>query len=135
VIGIDTNSDDDKEGNKENSNAVTSASKTKLPTVRLAHFSVKEYLVSNRIRAGSAAFFSIDEKVSNVVIGETSLSCLLLYDKASFSDSKEFSEEFPLAKYSAHYWNDTSRKMARRIRPPFLWHQSFSCPKRKRETG
>jgi len=74
--------------------------------VRLAHFSVKEYLVSNRIRTGSAPFFSIDERTSNAVIGETSLSCLQLYDEASFANSEEFSKEFPLARYAAEYWNN-----------------------------
>lgn len=106
VVSIDSDSNDGKEGNKGNISTATSASTTKVPMVGLAHFSVKEYLVSDRIRAGPAAFFSTEEKVSHAVIGETSLSCLLLYNKASFSDSKEFSEEFPLAKYSAEFWND-----------------------------
>lgn len=58
--------------------------------VRLAHFSVKEYLVSDRIRTGSAAFFSIDEEASNAVIGATGLACLQLYDEALIPSSKEF---------------------------------------------
>lgn len=74
--------------------------------VRLAHFSVKEYLVSDRIRTGSAAFFSIDEEASNAVIGATGLACLQLYDEALIPSSKEFSTEFPLARYSAKFWHD-----------------------------
>ena len=74
--------------------------------VRLAHYSVKEYLVSDRIRTGSAAFFSIDEEASNARIGATSLSCLQLYDGALFSSAKEFSTEFPLARYSAEFWHE-----------------------------
>lgn len=119
VIGIDVDSDDHKqmlefsflneshlETSFENSITATSESETKVKMVRLAHFSVKEYLVSSRIRAGSAAFFSIDEMVSNAVIGDTCLSCLHLYDEALFSDSKVFSKDFPLAKYAAEYWNN-----------------------------
>lgn len=120
VITTDTDSDDSKEG--ENGNTLglepTSASKTKVTMVRLAHFSVKEYLVSDRIRIGPAAFFSIDEKVSNSVIGETCLSCLLLYNEASFSNSKEFSQEFPLAKYSAQFWNNHLLECGKAHLPP-----------------
>ncbi len=72
--------------------------------VRLAHFPVKEYLVSDRIRAGSAAYFSIDETLSHARIGQTSLSYSLLYDEASHTDSKEFSNDLPLAEYAAKYW-------------------------------
>ena len=79
-------------------------SESKATIVRLAHFSVKEYLISDRIRTGSAAFFSIDEEASNVVIGGTTLSCLHLYDEALFPSSREFSIQFPLAKYSAMFW-------------------------------
>ena len=80
-------------------------SKSKVTMVRLAHFSVKEYLVSDRIRTGSAAFFSIDEEASNTVIGAIGLSCLQLYDEALYHDSREFSMQFPLAKYSARFWH------------------------------
>lgn len=100
VMSVDFESKDHDEGSKKKDNiSTTSTSSTKTTMVRLAHFSVKEYLVSDRIRAGSAASFSIDEKVSNALIGETSLSCLQLYDEASFSDSKETAKEFPRAKY------------------------------------
>ena len=71
-------------------------SESKVTMVRLAHFSVKEYLVSDRIRIGSAAFFSIDEEASSVVIGVTGLSCLQLYDEALFPSSREFSKQFRL---------------------------------------
>ncbi len=72
--------------------------------VRLAHFSVKEYLVSDRIRTGFAPCFSIDETLSHAKIGQTSLTCLLLYDNASHTDSKGFSNDLPLAEYAAKYW-------------------------------
>ena len=105
VIGMDTDNDD-KRGSGTSAEIVTSISQNKPLTIKLAHFSVKEYLVSDRIRRSSAAFFSIDGMTSNAVISATSLSCLLLYDKALFSSAKEFSEEFPLANYSAMYWNE-----------------------------
>lgn len=106
VISIDTNVDDDKESGEEGSIVETFALKPRVTVVRLAHLSVKEYLVSSRIRTGSAAFFSIDEKESNAVIGDTSLSCLHLYDEASFADTEDMSKDFPLTRYAAEYWRN-----------------------------
>ena len=116
VINIGTNSDDDEqlnfepyrdddqETNKADNIPTTSTSRASV-MVRLAHFSVKEYLVSHRIRTGSAAFFSIDEEASNARIGATGISCLLLYDEVLFASSKDFRTEFPLARYSAEFWD------------------------------
>ena len=97
---------EDEEDTHDNITAKSTAARSKRTTVRLAHFSVKEYLISHRILEGKAAAFGIDEQDSNGVIGSTSLSCLLLFDSASFSDAEEFSNEFPLAQYSAEHWSE-----------------------------
>jgi len=99
VTCVDANKDDADADDED----VEPPSTTKR-MVRLAHFSVKEYLVSDRIRTGSAACFSIDETLSHAKIGQTSLTCLLLYDNASHTDSKGFSNDLPLAEYAAKYW-------------------------------
>ena len=108
VISIETNNDhedsnDDLSDFLANNTSATSTSRARR-FVRLAHFSVKEYLVSDRIRTGSAAFFTIDEEASNARIGATGLSCLQLYNEALFPGAKEFSTEFPIARYSAKFW-------------------------------
>ena len=72
--------------------------------VRLAHFSVKEYLVSDRIRTGSAAFFGVRQESANAAIATTCLSCLHMYDQISFPNWTDFSNEFSLAQYSARHW-------------------------------
>lgn len=41
--------------------------------VRLAHFSIKEFLVSNRIKDGAATSFYVNEDGANIFIAE---SCL-----------------------------------------------------------
>ena len=105
VVNMEPDSDDDQNNIKADNIRATSTSKPKVTMVRLAHFSVKEYLVSDRIRTGSAAFFS-NEEASNAVIGAIGLSCLQLYDEVLFPSSKEFSTEFPLAKYTAGFWHD-----------------------------
>ncbi|KAI9703722.1 MAG: hypothetical protein M1836_007492 [Candelina mexicana] len=70
--------------------------------IRLAHFSVKEYLVSDRIRAGSAAWYSIQEIPANRSMAEVCLAYLLQFDKPSLD--KETVKEYPLARYAAEFW-------------------------------
>lgn len=79
-------------------------SKGRVPFVRLAHFSVKEYLTSNRIGQGPAAYFSVDEELSHLRLAETCLSCLLLYEDDPPIGTKAFSTKFPIAKYAAEHW-------------------------------
>jgi hypothetical protein len=71
--------------------------------VRLAHFSVKEYLMSERIQAGSASRYSLRKIHANVSIAETCLAYLLQFDHPNSSILRTF-EEFPLARYAAKYW-------------------------------
>ena len=71
-----------------------------LRLVRLAHFSVKEFLLSDRIHTGSAAFFSINERVAHDVIAKTCLSCLLQYEP-----SEKLAGQFPLTSYAIRHWN------------------------------
>ena len=49
--------------------------------LRLAHFSVKEYLTSERIRVSSASKFSALEISAHLSIAETCLAYLLQFDK------------------------------------------------------
>ncbi len=75
------------------------------PIVRLAHFSVKEYLTSSRISSGPAAIFSLDESLSSRMILE---SCLSYFEQYTCTRSKTFEEydldDFPLLSYSSEYW-------------------------------
>ena len=76
--------------------------------VRLAHSSVKEYLVSERIQAGSAAAYRILEIPANVFIAEVCLAYLLQFDEPT-SLTAATVKEFPLAGYAARYWMDHAR--------------------------
>ena len=95
-------------------------------SVRLAHFSVKEYLVSERIRLSKAQGFSIQEVDSNGVIAEDCLAYLLQFDKVdSFkprpvvkdteyltsppSLTSDDLRKFPLALYAAECWTVHAR--------------------------
>jgi Ankyrin repeats (3 copies) len=71
--------------------------------VRLAHFSVKEYLVSKRIQDGPAAQFSIQEIPANASIAEICVAYLLQFDEPD-SLTDQTVKEFPLARYAARFW-------------------------------
>ena len=72
--------------------------------VRLAHDSVKEYLISERIKGAKAAFYSINEASTNDFLARSCLAYLMHF-KQSLSDSTaEELSEYPLLRYSAQEW-------------------------------
>ncbi|KAF7971442.1 hypothetical protein HWV62_21216 [Athelia sp. TMB] len=71
-------------------------------TVKLAHMSVKDYLVSERIQHGAAATFSVNEALAHSKIAATCLSYLLrLGDLLLVGESAL--QSFPLARYAASH--------------------------------
>ena len=72
--------------------------------VRLAHDSVKEYLVSGRIKSARAAFYGIDEATTHSFLARSCLAYLMHF-KQPFSDADfEYLSEYPLLRYSAQQW-------------------------------
>lgn len=69
--------------------------------IRLAHFSVKEYLVSERIRESSAMFFFQEIEMANREIAETCLSYLVMLTKPL---SPTCFIDYPLLSYAAKHW-------------------------------
>ena len=74
--------------------------------IRLAHFSVKEYLVSERIQHGPAFAYSLKEEVSNESIAEDCLVYLLHLIEPDMWRSTLIIVEYPLARYAARHWID-----------------------------
>ncbi|KAF7982445.1 hypothetical protein HWV62_28589 [Athelia sp. TMB] len=71
-------------------------------TVKLAHMSVKDYLVSERIQHGAASTFSVNEALAHSKIAATCLSYLLrLGDLLLVGESAL--QSFPLARYAASH--------------------------------
>jgi ankyrin repeat protein len=68
--------------------------------VRLAHISVREYLLSHDIRRGQAARYHIEEGAAHTSIAEYSLLYLRLFDMPLSDREKEFT----LAIYTAENW-------------------------------
>jgi len=71
--------------------------------VRLAHFSVKEYLVLERILQGDAKHYSIHEINTNISICNGCLAYLLEFNGFN-SLTPRLLAEFPLTGYAAQYW-------------------------------
>jgi len=74
------------------------------PTVRIAHFSVQEYLESERIRQHTAATFSVGKAEAHAEIACICLTYLL--EPALSPDSPQ---EYPLALYAAQNWHEHYR--------------------------
>jgi len=71
-------------------------------TVVLAHYSVKEYLTSERSRQGRAALYSIQDTACNEFIAKSCLGYLLQFQRSElFYDSIK---ESKIARYSAEFW-------------------------------
>ncbi|XP_014558237.1 hypothetical protein COCVIDRAFT_36442 [Bipolaris victoriae FI3] len=71
--------------------------------VVLAHYSVKEYLISDRIQKGSAAHYSMQLAVCHDAIARSCLGYLLQFRGVKML-SHDNAKEFRLADYSAMYW-------------------------------
>ena len=76
----------------------------KTGTIKLSHFSVKEYLLSDHIEKD----FSISEKATHVKISEISIAYLLQFD--SFKPlTRAMLGSLPLAEYAAKNWIDHAK--------------------------
>lgn len=71
--------------------------------VTLAHYSVKEYLVSDRIEKGLAARYSMQAAVCHDAIARSCLGYLLQFQGDEII-SQDNAKEFKLADYSARFW-------------------------------
>ena len=78
--------------------------------LRLAHFSVKEYLVSDRLRGGRARLYAIIERDAHETIAETCLAYLLHFKTGNFPDDLTI-PNYPLAEYAAYHWLDHIRPL------------------------
>ncbi|KAI5357718.1 Putative NACHT nucleoside triphosphatase, heterokaryon incompatibility [Septoria linicola] len=74
--------------------------------VRLAHFSVKEYLVSERILHSNAQYFHLRESREHHYIAQSCLSYGLHYSTSAerTGTPRDFTI-FPLLEYAAQYWS------------------------------
>lgn len=74
----------------------------------LAHYSVKEYLISGRIIAGPAAAFGMNAQIANANLAEICLTYLLSFDEEN-SIYENVHDDYPLLQYAAEHWFDHIR--------------------------
>ena len=83
------------------------------PTVRIAHFSIQEYLESKRIQHQKAAIFSLTSATAHAEIAQLCLVYLLEPDLSRSKLDLSVCKEFPLAHFAAIYWYYHYEKMAK----------------------
>jgi ankyrin repeat protein len=72
-----------------------------LPVIQFSHFSVKEYLTSNRIAKGRVSRFYIPLESAHLLVTQACLAFLIQLDEHV---TKNSIEELPLAQYAGQYW-------------------------------
>ena len=75
-----------------------------IQSARIAHFSVQEYLESERIRHQKAAMFSLTGVAAHTEIAQICLTYLLEHGLSSSALDYSLLKEFPLAHFAAEYW-------------------------------
>ncbi|MCJ1462463.1 hypothetical protein MMC07_001065 [Pseudocyphellaria aurata] len=81
----------------------TSTPNTNTQELRLAHYSVKEYLISDRLKKTSMHRYHIAPLSANIFVATTCLTYLLYFESSTILTA-EFEDEFPLARYAAEFW-------------------------------
>lgn len=74
-------------------------------TVQIAHFSVQEYLESDRIRHQKAMIFGLTSVIAHEEIAQVCLIYLLEPNLSSSVRYRNVLWEYPLANFAAEYWH------------------------------
>lgn len=87
--------------------------RVKVVKVKLAHFSVKEYLISSQIMEGAARTYTIREVDANICIARDCLSYMLYFTddipKPASHEKDKFWSNFPLTQYAVARWVEHAR--------------------------
>ncbi|KAF5332384.1 hypothetical protein D9758_018914 [Tetrapyrgos nigripes] len=68
-------------------------------TLKLAHPSVKEYILSDQIKSSSAAHFHVNDQLAHEFIAQSCMIYLVV-----FGEDKSLYEQLPLLNYAANIW-------------------------------
>ena len=75
----------------------------KFSVVSLSHYSVKEYIASQRLQKGALSSFYTSERLANTYLAECCLFYLLEFNRGEIASELDFKES-PLLEYSACNW-------------------------------
>ena len=73
--------------------------------IMFVHFSVKEYLLSERIKSSKASFFALNEEIAHRDVAQICLSCMFLFDQPNFRIA-EVRKAHPLLTQASLRWMD-----------------------------
>ncbi|MCJ1345324.1 hypothetical protein MMC31_003531, partial [Peltigera leucophlebia] len=80
--------------------------------IRLAHFSVREYLISKGIQDSKASKFGITENFADLFIAESCLQYIFYYHESGLKATPvEILEKFPLLKYACRFYIHTKTSL------------------------
>lgn len=99
--------------------------------VRLSHFSVKEYLVSKRIRTSRASDYSVNTELANRSIAMTCIVYLMRFDTDRLDENRMKTErDVALALYAARHWVDHFQQQGPNTHQPLqdLTQEFFHLP-------
>ncbi|KAH6886789.1 ankyrin repeat-containing domain protein [Thelonectria olida] len=93
----------DAKGEVETRGIQNFTNKTEITVLSLSHYSVKEYIISTRLRSGPLSCYHTSTRLANSFLGQ----CCLLYIK-DFNGGRVASqldfEEYPLLEYASRSW-------------------------------
>jgi ankyrin repeat protein len=78
--------------------------------LRLAHYSIKEYIISNRIRTSSASTYAVEKDPAHEYIARVCIIYLSGMNKRG-SLHELVCDYFPLLRYAARYWYEHLREV------------------------
>jgi ankyrin repeat protein len=88
--------------------------------IKLAHYSVKEYLISDRIKPKLASTFCMTHITAHRYIAESCLLYIMSYDYIeNKSNSDEDLEDFPLLEYACRFWHTHARASQHKMKLSF----------------
>lgn len=92
------------------SSAIDFATEFEFEEVRLAHASVREFLLEEALKNSTASDFHLDARIAHRNIAETCLLYLLdpamRFGVASQTRHQQLLKDWPLLLYAAHFWPD-----------------------------
>lgn len=80
--------------------------------LRLAHYSVQEYLLSDRIAMGPASAFHLVQGIVDDNIAEICITPLLMFDQHGSMPERNL-QDFPLLQYAAEFWYEHARRASK----------------------
>lgn len=110
ISSTESDEDDEDEDSIHHEPSAEATNLTPYTRIRLAHFSVKEYLESTRISGSNASFFRMEPAICHRFLSQSCLTYLTYYSQVRDDGPTRWSmDKFPLLLYAAKKWHKHSK--------------------------